>query len=315
MALNGEAIPRHLVFVLEGGEVVVQRQANMVESLETRAPKVFTDFERDHDITDEELQNLLEREIIAGFDEMTVWLPRVTPSDELSYYFLDTHLPPPYLPIVISLLKSADMAHRYTAKSYLERIAIMGAAGEPFSRLTDAEAALTLIQRAMGDQLPDLSINRIQVDPNLEDTQHKRPPRLNELLHTAPLTTIADRTILLVEDQPESIRFISDVLETLGVEVRQASSGEVALEILLDEEPDLALINLMLPDMHGYELIAKIRKDPLTANIPIIVLSAHTSQADVLFALSVAKVDEYLVKPIKANVLRHLVTMLLNRRL
>jgi CheY-like chemotaxis protein len=313
MALNGEAIPRHLVFVLEDGEVVVQRQANMVESLETRAHQVFTDFERDHDITDGELQNLLDREIIAGFDDMTVWLPRITPSDELSYYFLDTRLPPPYLPIVISLLQSADMAHQYTAKNRMERVAIMGATGEPFSRLTDAEAALTLIRRVLGDQLPELSINRIQVDPYLEDSQHKRP-RLNDLIRTAPLTSISDRTILLVDDQRESVQFISNVLETLGTGVRHASTGEVALEILLDEEPDLTIINLILPDMHGYELIAKIRKDPLIANIPIIVLGSHTSQADVLFALSVAKVDEYLVKPIKPNVLRHLVTMLLNRR-
>ncbi|MFP4323641.1 MAG: hypothetical protein ACLFTK_14405, partial [Anaerolineales bacterium] len=64
----GQAIPRHLVFVLESDEVVVQRGANVVEVLGTRQQRTFNDFDRDHDVTDTELQALLDQQIIAGYD-------------------------------------------------------------------------------------------------------------------------------------------------------------------------------------------------------------------------------------------------------
>jgi putative two-component system response regulator len=86
--------------------------------------------------------------------------------------------------------------------------------------------------------------------------------------------------------------------------VRVAHTGETALQIALDEEPDLVLINLMLPDMHGYEVIAKLRKDPLTDQTAIIVISDVSSQQDVVFALNVAKVDDFLVKPLGPKILR-----------
>lgn len=309
---NGQAIPRHLVFTLEDGDIVVQRGANIVELLESQEQRTFTDGDYDHAATDEELQNLLERHIIANYDQLTVWLPPLAIGIELFYYFLDTKLPPITLKMVRLLLQTAHLDDRYMAKNRMGRVAIMDAGGDPFSRLVDAEAALTLVKTALGEHLVDLSIERIKVNPRADETQITNSINV-DLIHETPLTTMSDRTVLVVVNEKDTMDQMQAILETLGVQIRQAFSGEDALEILMDEEPDLLVVDLLLPDLHGYEVIAKVRRDPLTANTPIVVLSPLNSEADVVFALHVARVDEYLVMPISGNVLRNRVIHLLNQ--
>lgn len=315
MAPHGQAVPRHLVFVLDTGEVVIQRGANLVELLETQEQRVFNDFERDHDADDDELRQLQTGGIIVGYDDMTVWLRPPRPTRQVKYFFLDTKLPPSYEATINGLLDGAALGHRYTAKARMGRVAIMGRAGEPFGSLPDAEAAFTLIRQALSADIADLSIETVRVNPTLDESQLKRPANFADLIRETPVTTLADALILVVEDEPKLAEQVRLALETLGVEVRTANTGESALEIMMDEEPDLVIIDLMLPDMHGYEVIAKIRKDPLLTTTPIIVMSSHISEADVVFALHVAKVDDYMVKPVSPNVLRHRVVNLLNRRL
>lgn len=315
MTQFGQATPRHLVFVLEGGEIVVQRKANEVEVLETHEQRVFSDFDRDHDVTDVELQSLLDREIILGFDEMTVWLPRPSERQGVCYYFLDTQLSPAYLQIVNHLIEYAALAGKYVARDRMGRVAIMDSIGEPFASLPDAEAALTLVRTALGDHLSDMRIESIEVDTNLEEAPSESQQNFADLIRETPITTLADYSVLVVENESRTADEARLALENLGVQVRVVQSGETALDVLLDEEPDLVLIDLMLPDMHGYEVIARIRKDPLTAKTPVIAMSANSTEADVVFALHVAKVDDYLVKPIGPNVLRHRVLALLNRAL
>jgi CheY-like chemotaxis protein len=315
VAATGQAVPRHLVFVLDTDEVVVQKGANLVEVLETHEQRVFNDFERDHDVTDDELRGLVGENVIVGFDEMTVWLAPIVPSKLVSYFYLDTKLAPGYEQVINDLLGTAALGHRYTAKSRMGRVAILGRAGEPFGSLPDAESALTLVRQALSSYIADLSIETVRVNPTMEDSQIKTPENFADLIRETPVTTLADYSILIVEDEPELADNVRLALETLGVDVRVANTGEIALEILMDEEPDLVIIDLMLPDMHGYEVIAKIRKDPLMADTPVLVMSNHISEADVVFALHVAKADDYMVKPIGPNVLRHRVVNLLNRRI
>lgn len=305
-----QAIPRHLIFVLEDGDIVVQRGANMVELLATHEHRVYDDFDRDHAVTDNELQELLESKVITDFDEMTVWIPKPEASRELSYFFLDTKLPPITLKMVKLLLQTAGL--KYMAKTRMGRVAIMGTVGDPFSRLNDAETAFVLVKQALGEHLIDLSIEKITINPRADETQVADVVKFDDLIRETPMTTLADRHLLIVEPEAAMGEQLQMVLETLGVQVQTATLGEQAIEIMLDEEPDLVVVELALPDMHGYELIAKIRRDPMMATTPIVVLSHLDTEIDSVFALNVAKVDEYLVKPVGVNVLRHCVLTLLN---
>ncbi|HLA42170.1 MAG TPA: response regulator, partial [Aggregatilineales bacterium] len=305
----------HQIFVLETGEIVIQRGMNLVELLKTQEHRVFSNARHDHNVTDAELQHLVESGIVAGFDDMSVWLPREIISDGIFYYFLDTKLSSAYQTMVSNLLQTTGVSDHFTSKVRMDRVAIMRSGGDPFTSLDDAESALIELRQALGEELADLSIASIHINPRADETQTLRPLNFDDLIHDTPLTTLADRCILVIEDEPEWAENLQIALETLGVEVRQASSGEMGFEILLDEEPDLVIVDLLLPDMHGYEMIAKIKKDPLTSKTPIIAMSTTSTKADVVFALHVAKVDDFLVKPIQPNVLRHKVLTLLSKRL
>lgn len=300
----GEVIPRHLMFVLEDGETVIQRGANLVEVLRTGEWRVFGDYERDHNITDEELRQLQRETLLEGFDETTIWLSMRRKSDSAKYYFLDTHLSPPYLELVKNLLYFTNQ--NYAARVRQGRVAIVGVGGEPFSSLADAESAHTLLSPAFKEDNILLSVDSVNLELLMEEDTNDPDDRFERLIHETPTRTasLSDCMILVVENDPELADHYTLALQNLGVEVRVAHTGETALQIALDEEPDLVLINLMLPDMHGYEVIAKLRKDPLTDQTAIIVISDVSSQQDVVFALNVAKVDDFLVKPLGPKILR-----------
>jgi CheY-like chemotaxis protein len=315
MIRGNQAVSRHLVFVLDDGDIVVQRAANVVELLATREQRVFNDFERDHDITDDELQVLQNANFIAGFDDMTVWLPLDENPQEITYFYLDTRLSPPYLGMINNMLQTASLGDQYVAKSRLGRVAIMGVSGEPFSNLPDAAAAQTIIRKALGEHISDMAIASIEINPRLDDTAPYLARDFKDLIRKAPVSGLGDRMVLIVEPDVALTTALYTPLSASGIDVRIADTGETALEILMDEEPDLTVINLALPDYHGYEIIAKIKKDPLTANTPIIALSDLNSEADVVFALHVAKVDDYIVKPVQASVLRQRIITLMTRRL
>ena len=315
MVRGNQAVARHLVFVLDDGDIVVQRAANVVELVATREQRVFNDFERDHDVTDSELQVLLNANFITSYDDLTVWLPPDKHPHDISYYFLDTRLSPPYLNMINNMLQTASLSDQYVAKSRLGRVAIMGESGEPFSDLPAAAAAQTIILKALGEHIKDVAIASVEINPRLDETAPFHPREFEDLIREAPMLGLGDRLILIVEPDEALVAALKEPLESSGVDVRVASNGEAAIEILMDEEPDLAVINLALPDYHGYEIIAKIKKDPLTADTRIIALSDLNSEADVVFALHVAKVDDYIVKPLKASVLRQRIINLMTRRL
>jgi PleD family two-component response regulator len=312
---GNQAVSRHLVFVLDDGDIVVQRAANVVELVATREQRVFNDFERDHEVTDDELRVLMNAKFISGFDDMTVWLPPDEHPHEITYYYLDTRLSPPYLDMINNMLQTASLSDQYAARTRLDRVAILSVSGEPFSNLPDAAAAQTIIRKALGEYIKDMRIASMEINPRLDDTVPFHPRDFADLIREAPVMGLGDRMVLIVEPDTELTTALQQPLEASGLEVRIASTGEAAIEILMDEEPDLAIINLTLPDCHGYEIIAKIKKDPLTVDTPIIALSDLNSEADVVFALHVAKVDDYIVKPVQAAALRQRIITLMSRRL
>lgn len=122
--------------------------------------------------------------------------------------------------------------------------------------------------------------------------------------------------VLAVEDHPVNQRFVSLILQKIGVEVILASSGRKALEILETENFDLILMDVQMPEMDGYETTIRIReKERLTnAHTPIVALTAYAMEGDKQQCLA-AGMDSYLSKPINAAKLNSLVTHFLKNKL
>jgi two-component system response regulator VicR len=109
---------------------------------------------------------------------------------------------------------------------------------------------------------------------------------------------MSDKTrILYIEDEPEMIELTRMVLEREGFEVLGAMGGNEGLEKIKQEKPDLILLDLMMPEMDGWEVYRRIKVDKDLANIPIIIVTAKTQSVDKALGLHVAKVDDYITKP------------------
>ena len=103
-------------------------------------------------------------------------------------------------------------------------------------------------------------------------------------------------SILVVDDDPFICRLLQIELEASGFEVRTAPDGVRALALVLERCPDLVLADVMMPEMDGFELTRRLRQDPRTAGVPVIMLTARGMSADKLEGFS-AGADDYIVKP------------------
>ncbi len=108
-------------------------------------------------------------------------------------------------------------------------------------------------------------------------------------------------TILVVDDTPENLTMMSFLLKD-RYKVKVANHGQKALRIAASEpQPDLILLDIMMPEMDGYEVCRQLQQDPQTRNIPIIFLTAKASVEDEEFGLGLGAVD-YITKPISPPV-------------
>jgi two-component system KDP operon response regulator KdpE len=116
--------------------------------------------------------------------------------------------------------------------------------------------------------------------------------------------------ILVVDDQPRVIKLVTAVLQAVGYQVVAAASGESGLEKLALEEPDLVLLDVLLPhNLDGYEVCRRIRE---FSTVPIIMLTAKAQEADLLCGFD-AGADDYLTKPFSAKELVARVQAVLRR--
>jgi diguanylate cyclase (GGDEF)-like protein len=102
--------------------------------------------------------------------------------------------------------------------------------------------------------------------------------------------------ILVVDDDQDIASFVEFNLKMHGYEVIRARDGEQALEVMEDQRPDLAVVDWMMPRMDGVELTRRLRAEPLTSALPVIMLTAKSMSVDKVVGLT-AGVDDYLVKP------------------
>ena len=105
------------------------------------------------------------------------------------------------------------------------------------------------------------------------------------------------KKIMIVDDEKNLRTLLGEVLENEGLEVIGAESGLECLKKLKTVKPDLIIMDMMMPKMSGYDTIKKIRADPKTKNLRIIVLTASRVEEISLYELSKFKILDYINKP------------------
>ena len=109
--------------------------------------------------------------------------------------------------------------------------------------------------------------------------------------------------ILIVDDLPANIKVMSELLRA-DYEVSATTSGSEALELAkTDPQPDLILLDIMMPEMDGYEVCRKLKESPVTRYIPVLFVTAMDEVADEAFGLSLGAVD-YITKPVRPPIVR-----------
>jgi len=118
--------------------------------------------------------------------------------------------------------------------------------------------------------------------------------------------------VLIVEDEPDIRELVVHHLKREGYQVSAASSGEEALRQVQAAPPDLVILDLMMPAMNGLEVCRRLRQDPVTASLPIVMLTAKGDEVDRVLGLEIGA-DDYVVKPFSPKELLARVRAVLRR--
>jgi len=105
------------------------------------------------------------------------------------------------------------------------------------------------------------------------------------------------RQVVYIEDEPEMIDLVRLILSRKHFEVVGALGGREGLDLVRKTLPDIILLDLMMPDMDGWEVYQQLKADESTRSIPVIVITAKAQNIDKVLGLHIAKVEDYISKP------------------
>lgn len=104
------------------------------------------------------------------------------------------------------------------------------------------------------------------------------------------------KRVLLAEDEPNIVESLTFLMERAGFDISAESDGRLALEIALSDPPDILILDVMLPELDGYEILRQLRADPRTEGLPILMLTAKGQREDRETALECGA-DLFITKP------------------
>ena len=108
---------------------------------------------------------------------------------------------------------------------------------------------------------------------------------------------MTDAQVLVVEDNEKNMKLFRDVLRASGYDLLEATTGEQAMELAAEQQPNLVLMDIQLPDLDGVDALGRLRADARTASIPVVALTAQAMHGDRERFLD-AGFDAYISKPV-----------------
>jgi two-component system response regulator VicR len=123
------------------------------------------------------------------------------------------------------------------------------------------------------------------------------------------------KRLVYIEDEQEMIDLVRLILGRRGFDVIGANGGREGLDMVRQQLPDLVLLDLMMPDMDGWDVYQQMKAEENTREIPVIVVTAKAQSIDKVLGLHIAKVDDYISKPFSPQELVESVEKVLGRQL
>lgn len=127
------------------------------------------------------------------------------------------------------------------------------------------------------------------------------------------MTTTTQKVILVVEDHPQNLELVTDLLESAGYRVLTATTAEEGLALINAHHPDLILMDIRLPGLDGLKATQMLKEDPATRSIPVIALTAYAMPED-RQRIREAGCEGYLTKPLKIPLLLEQIDTYLGHR-
>lgn len=105
------------------------------------------------------------------------------------------------------------------------------------------------------------------------------------------------KTVLIVEDEEDAAELFAEMMRVSGFRVLKTSRGEPAISLMNSDKPDVVLLDIMMPEISGLDILRQMRRDPNLADIPVIVVTAKSMPADIKNGME-AGANTYLTKPV-----------------
>jgi DNA-binding response OmpR family regulator len=122
------------------------------------------------------------------------------------------------------------------------------------------------------------------------------------------------QTVVVIEDDEDFLGLVKLMLADTGLQIVPALDGREGLDAIRQVQPDLVILDLVLPDLSGWEVFMQMRAEPATSETPVIILTNQGTRVDRNFGLRVARVLDFLMKPCLPSQLRQSVVSALRRR-
>ncbi|ADE36345.1 response regulator [Methanohalophilus mahii] len=163
-------------------------------------------------------------------------------------------------------------------------------------------------------ELDDKILSLLEKNPALSAVELADVLKISEKTIQTRLEEMGDsrQTILIIDDEPDAIIAAKRALQSEGYNVIEAYNGKTGLEAIEEKTPDLILLDVMMPDMDGFEICKQLKKDELYNHIPIIMLTAKGEVDDRIEGIETGA-DDYITKPFNLRELKARIRMVLRR--
>ncbi|HUE98911.1 MAG TPA: response regulator [Anaerolineales bacterium] len=109
--------------------------------------------------------------------------------------------------------------------------------------------------------------------------------------------TSLEKTVLIIEDEADAAELFAEMMRVSGFRVRKTLSSAPAITMMTTDKPDIIILDIMMPEVSGLDILRQMRRDPALASIPVVVVSAQSMPADIKHGME-AGASNYLTKPV-----------------